>query len=611
IEVSPVEPRPGEVGHSVTNDFSIQVATVNGSGSQTANTVLMRSIFQMGIPVSGKNMFPSNIAGLPTWFTIRASKHGYIGRKKEVDFLVAMNPETAREDVMSLDRGAAVVYDEPLKLDTLRSDLHFYPVPFDKLVAPVCPDAKLRKLVRNMIYDGVLAQLLSIDMAEVRKALVKQFGKKKAKAAELNWGAAQAGYDYAARTFTKSDPFRVERMNQTAGKIIIDGNSASALGCMFAGVTVVTWYPITPSSSLVETLIGYLKRFRIDPETGKATFAVVQAEDELASIGMAIGAGWAGARSMTATAGPGLSLMSEFVGLGYYAEIPAVIFDVERVGPSTGLPTRTAQGDLLSTALLSHGDTKHPLFFPCSPEECFTMAQDAFNLAERFQTPVFVMTDLDLGMNNWMADPFPYPTKPIDRGKVLTAEDLAKAGTFARYRDLDGDGVGYRTLPATPHPAAAYFTRGSGHNDRAGYSEREDDYTNNMDRLARKFESMREHIPAPEIFTSEGARIGFVAAGTSHYAVGESRDQLRNEYGIEASYLRLKGYPFRAELVEFIRRHDRVYVVDQNRDAQLLALMRLEMDAADIARLRSVRYYGGLPLDARTVTDDVIKQEGK
>src|SRR5579859_7523102 len=417
LEVSPVEPLSGRSDHSVTNDFSIQVATVNGSGSQTANTVLMRSLFQMGIPVSGKNMFPSNIAGLPTWFTIRASKHGYIGRKKEIDFLVAMNPETAREDVMKLDGGAAVVYDEPLKLNELRSDLHFYPVPFDKLVGPVCPEAKLRKLVRNMIYDGVVGWLLSLDMEELRRALVKQFGKRKAKAAELNMGALAAGYDYASKTLTKSDPFRSERMNATAGKIIIDGNAACALGAMFAGVTVVTWYPITPSSSLVETLMGYMKRFRHDPQTGKATYAIVQAEDEIASIGMALGGGWAGARSMTATAGPGISLMSEFIGLGYYSEIPVVVFDVERVGPSTGLPTRTAQGDVLKNALLSHGDTKHPMFFPSSPEECFSMSIEAFDFAEQFQTPVFVMTGLDLGRNDWMADPFPYPEKPIDRGK--------------------------------------------------------------------------------------------------------------------------------------------------------------------------------------------------
>jgi len=610
LQVAPVETRSDDPKKQVVNDFSIQIATVNGSGSQTANSVLMRSIFQMGIPVSGKNMFPSNIAGLPTWFTIRASKQGFIARKKEIDFLIAMNPETAREDVMKLDSGAAVVYDQPLKLNELRSDLHFYPVPFDKLVGPVCPEAKLRKLVRNMIYDGILARLLDIDMEEMRKALFKQFGKRKAKAAELNMGALAAGFDYADKNLPKTDPFRVEKMNATAGKIIIEGNAAAALGSLFAGVTVVTWYPITPSSSLVESLIGYLKRFRIDKETGKATYAVVQAEDELASIGMALGAGWAGARSMTSTAGPGVSLMSEFVGLGYYAEIPAVIFDVQRVGPSTGLPTRTAQGDLLSTAVLSHGDTKHPMLFPSSCEECFTMAIESFDLSEQFQTPVFVMLDLDLGMNNWMADPFPYPTKPLKRGKVLNAEDLNRLGGFARYKDVDGDGVGYRTLPATPHNAAAYFTRGSGHNESAAYTEREDDYINNVDRLNRKFESIRATILPPIVDYKPKATIGFVALGTSHYAVEESRYQLEKEYNVQTSYLRLRAYPFNQDLLDFIRRHDRVYVVDQNRDAQILQLMRLEFEPADIAKLRSMRYYGGLPLDARTVTDDIVRQEG-
>ena len=610
IEVSPVSQSSSESRQPVINDFSIQVATVNGSGSQTANNVLMRSIFQMGIPVSGKNMFPSNIQGLPTWFTIRASKHGYVGRKKEIDFLVAMNPETAREDVLKLDPGAAVVYDEPLKLNALRSDLHFYPVPFDKLVGPVCPEPKLRKLVRNMIYDGIVGQLLSIEMDEIHKALFKQFGKKKAKAAELNWGACQAGFDYAAKTFTKTDPFRVQRMNSTAGKIIIEGNAAAALGCVFAGATVVTWYPITPSSSLIEFMIGYLKRFRIDKETGQATYAVVQAEDELSAIGMVLGAAWSGARSMTSTAGPGISLMSEFIGLGYYAEIPAVVFDVQRVGPSTGLPTRTAQGDIISTALLSHGDTRHPLLFPSSPEECFQMAIQAFDLAEQFQTPVFVMTDLDLGMNNWMADPFQYPTAPIQRGKVLTAEDLERLGGFARYKDVDGDGIGYRTLPGTNHPNAAYFTRGSGHNEKAQYTEREDDYVNNMERLARKFETMRSHVPRPGVDLRDNAKIGLVAFGTSHYALEESRDQLRAEFGIETSYLRLRAYPFTQDLVDFVRRYDRVYVVEQNRDAQLLGLMRLEFAPEDIARLRSTRYFGGLPIDARTITDDIIRQEG-
>jgi 2-oxoglutarate/2-oxoacid ferredoxin oxidoreductase subunit alpha len=610
INLNPVSSIPGGEVETLVNDFSIQVATVNGSGSQTANTILMRAILQMGVPVSGKNLFPSNIAGLPTWFTIRASRHGYIGRKKETDFLVAMNPETAQEDARKLEAGAAVLYDEPLKLNALRSDLHFYPVPFDKLVGPVCPEARLRKLVRNMIYDGVLSYLLDIDMEEIHKALIKQFGPKKAKAAELNWGAVLAGRDFAEKNLPKTDRYRIERMDQTAGKIIIDGNAAAALGCMFAGVTVVAWYPITPSSTLVESLIGYLKRFRIDKATGQATYAVIQAEDELASIGMVIGAGWAGARAMTATSGPGVSLMSEFTGLAYYAEVPAVIVNVQRVGPSTGLPTRTMQGDLLSTAVLSHGDTQHPMYFPSSPEECFSMAISAFDLAERFQCPVFLMTDLDLGMNNWMSDPFPYPTEPIRRGKVLTAEDLERLGGFARYKDVDGDGVGWRTLPGTNHPTASYFTRGSGHNERAVYSEREDDYMNNMDRLAHKFEVMRSEVTPPGIDLDAKARIGLICAGTSRYAAEESRDQLRREYGLPTSHFRLKAYPFNAQLSDFISRHDRVYVLDQNRDAQLLLLMRLELDPDLIARLRSVRYYGGLPLDARTVTDDIVRQEG-
>jgi 2-oxoglutarate ferredoxin oxidoreductase subunit alpha len=603
---APVQPSTPEI----VNDFSIQVATVNGSGSQTANAVLMRAIFQMGVPVSGKNLFPSNIAGLPTWFTIRASKDGYIARKKETDLLVAMNAETARDDLARLAPGAAVVYDEPLKLEAVRSDVHLYPVPFDKLVAPCCPEARLRKLVRNMIYDGVLAHLLGIDLEEVRQALLKQFGPRKAKAAELNWGAVQAGHDYAAKHLRKTDPFRVERMNATAGKIIIEGNAACALGALFAGVTVVSWYPITPSSSMIESLIGYLKRFRADPETGKATFAVVQCEDELASLGMVIGAGWAGARAMTATSGPGISLMAELTGLGYWAEVPAVIFDVQRVGPSTGLPTRTMQGDLLSAAVLSHGDTKHPLLFPSSPRECFSMAGEAFELAEHFQTPVFVMSDLDLGMNNWVSDPFAYPEQPIRRGKVLTAEDLARLGGFKRYQDVDGDGIGYRTLPGTPHPASGYFTRGSGHNEKGLYSEREDDYMNQLDRLARKFETLRGRVPAPWVDVDERAHLGLVCVGTSRYAVEESRDQLRREFATPTSYLRLKAYPFTAALRDFLRRHERVYVVEQNRDAQLLLLMRLEFEPEDIAKLRSVRYYGGAPLDARTVTDEIVRQEG-
>jgi 2-oxoglutarate ferredoxin oxidoreductase subunit alpha len=593
----------------VVNNMSIQVATVNGSGSQSSNTVLLRSIFQMGVPVSGKNLFPSNIAGLPTWYTIRANKDGYIARKKEIDFVIAMNAETAQEDVMSVAPGAAVLYDEPLNLNKLRSDLIFYPVPYDKLVAPVCPEAKLRKLVKNMIYVGVAAQLLGIDMAEVEKALRKQFATK-VKAANLNLAAVRAGFDYAATNLTKQDPYFIQRMNKNQGMIIIDGNSAAALGCMFAGVTVVTWYPITPSSSLVETLIDYMKEYRIGPD-GKATFAIVQAEDELAAIGMVLGAGWAGARSMTATAGPGISLMAEFVGLSYYAEVPGVVWDIQRVGPSTGLPTRTSQGDILSTAFLSHGDTKNILLLPCSVAECFTMAQDAFNLAEQFQTLVFVMSDLDLGMNNWMSDPFEYPKEPINRGKVLSKEDLDRLGGFARYQDVDGDGVGYRTLPGTEHPAAAYFTRGTGHNEKSGYSERPDDFEKNMERINKKFDTARSFVPRPELMSTGKSKIGIIAYGTSHWAIIEARDQLRDEYHIEADYLRLKAYPFSREVHEFIEQHDRVYVIEQNRDAQMLSLIKLDIKPELVTRLRSIAHIHGLPLDARSVTDELISMEGK
>jgi 2-oxoglutarate ferredoxin oxidoreductase subunit alpha len=593
----------------VVNDMSIQVATVNGSGSQSSNTVLLRSIFQMGVPVSGKNLFPSNIAGLPTWYTIRANKDGYIARKKEIDFLIAMNAETAHEDVLSLAAGAAVLYDEPLNLNSLRNDLTFYAVPYDKLVAAVCPEAKLRKLVKNMIYVGVVAKLLDLDMAEVEKALRKQFAKK-LKAANLNMAAAQAGFDYAASNLKKQDPFRIVRMDKNLGKIIIDGNSAAALGCMFAGVTVVTWYPITPSSSLVETLIDYMKEHRIGPD-GKATFAIVQAEDELAAIGMVIGAGWAGARSMTATAGPGISLMAEFAGLAYYTEVPGVIWDIQRVGPSTGLPTRTSQGDILSTAFLSHGDTKNILLIPNSVSECFDMATEAFNLAEQFQTIVFVMSDLDLGMNNWMSDPFKYPETPINRGKVLSKEDLERLGTFSRYKDVDGDGIGWRTLPGTDHPAAAYFARGSGHNEKSQYSERPDDFERNMERINRKFETARSFVPRPEVVSAGKSKIGIIAYGTSHWALVESRDQLKKEYNFEADYLRLRAYPFTREVHEFVEQHERVYIVEQNRDAQMLSLLKLDLRPELVTRLRSISHIHGLPLDARSITDEIMTMEGK
>lgn len=591
---------------TVVNDFTIQVATVNGSGSQTANLVLLRSIFQMGVPVSGKNLFPSNIAGLPTWFTIRASHKGYIARKKEIDFLVAMNPETAREDVMTLDPGRTVVYDEPLRLNALRSDLIVYPVPFDKLVAEISHDAKLRRLVKNMIYDGVVAYLLDIDLGEMEKALNKQLGRKP-KAMQLNMGALEIGQKYASEHLEKRHQYRIQRMNKTEGQVLVEGNAAAAMGCMFAGCTVVAWYPITPSSSLPETLIGYMRKYRMDQD-GKATFAIVQAEDEIAALGMVVGASWAGARAMTSTSGPGISLMSEFAGLAYYAELPAVVFDIQRVGPSTGLPTRTSQGDILFAATNSHGDTRHVLLLPGSVAECYEMAMTAFDLAERLQTVVFVMSDLDLAMNTWMSPTFQYPDKPLDRGKVLDAAKIRELGaSWGRYKDVDGDGIPWRSLPGTDGPA--FFTRGSGHNEQALYTERPDDYVRNLDRIAKKFQTAKGLVPRPAIKTTPGARVGIIAFGSSDSAVEESRDQLAEEAQLSTSYLRLRAYPFTDEVEAFVRAHDRIYVVEQNRDAQMLSLFRMDFDPALSGKLRSVRHYSGLPIDARSITEGILSQE--
>jgi 2-oxoglutarate ferredoxin oxidoreductase subunit alpha len=590
------------------NDFSIQVATVNGSGSQSANSVLMRAIFQMGVPVNGKNLFPSNIAGLPTWFTIRANKNGYLARKAEVDFAIAMNPQTAREDALSVVPGGALLADASLGLRGLRQDISYYEAPFMTLASQVSPEVRLRKLLSNMIYVGVIAQILGIDPAEIEKAIQKQF-MSKLKAVEINIKAARAGMEHARANLPKSDPFRIERMDKTRDKIIIDGNTAAALGAMFGGCTVVTWYPITPSTSIVEQMITYMKKYRMDPQTGKPTFAIVQAEDELAAVGMVIGAGWAGARSMTATSGPGLSLMSEFVGLAYFAEVPAVIWNVQRVGPSTGMPTRTSQGDIISTYLLSHGDTKHIMLIPATVEECFLFAQDAFNLAEKFQTPVFCMSDLDLGMNPWISDAFPYPENiPIDRGKVLSAEDLDRLKGFSRYLDVDGDGIPYRTLPGTHHPAAGYFTRGSGHNERAEYSERPDDYERLVDRLARKVANARHSVPAPVVEGSSGASIGIIAFGSTHHAIGECRDQLMANHGIGTNYLRIRALPFRKEVETFLERHDRIYVVEQNRDAQMRSLLTLDFPER-ASKLRSVLHYNGIPIDAFTITEAVLARE--
>jgi 2-oxoglutarate ferredoxin oxidoreductase subunit alpha len=600
----------GELGarKRVINDFSINVATVNGSGSQSANSVLLKSIFGMGVPVSGKNLFPSNIAGQPTWFIIRASKDGYVARKQESEVLIALNPETAQADVMALPAGGVVIYEEHLKLNQLRRDLVFYEVPFDKITATICPEVKLRKLVKNMIYVGVAAHLLAIDLNVVEAGLRRQFAKKQ-KVFDLNFGAVKAGYDYARANLVKSDPYYIEPMNETEGKIIIDGNAACGMGAVFAGVTVVAWYPITPSTSVVEATTDLLKKLRVTPE-GKATFAVIQAEDELAAIGMVLGAGWAGARAMTATSGPGISLMAEFTGLGYFAEIPGVIFDVQRTGPSTGMPTRTQQSDLLSVAFLSHGDTKHIILLPGSVKECFELSIAAFDLAERMQTPVFVLTDLDLGMNNWMSEPFDYPTKPLDRGKVLTAEDLERLGGFARYRDVDGDAIGWRTLPGTPHPKAAYFTRGTGHTDTAAYTEKPEEYVALMERLALKFEKARELVPAPVVVRNSGAKIGFLAFGSTDCALTESLDQITKRYNVQADYLRIRAYPFARAIHEFVTTHERVYVVEQNRDAQLNSLLKLDLPADQVVKLRSILHYNGLPIDAESITKEFVLQEG-
>jgi 2-oxoglutarate ferredoxin oxidoreductase subunit alpha len=592
----------------VVNDFSINVATVNGSGSQSANSVLLKSIFGMGVPVSGKNLFPSNIAGLPTWFLIRASKDGYVARKRGSEILVALNPETARQDVLDLPSGGVAICEENLNLSQYRDDVVFYPVPFDKITASICPEAKLRKLVRNMVYVGVVAQVLSIDLGVVESGLRKQFSKKQ-KVFDLNFGAVKAGFDYARENFTKQDPFFIEPMNQTAGKIIIDGNAACGMGAVFAGVTVVAWYPITPSTSVVEATTDLLNKFRVTPE-GKATFAVVQAEDELAAIGMVLGAGWAGARSMTATSGPGISLMAEFTGLGYYAEIPGVIFDVQRTGPSTGMPTRTQQSDLLSVAFLSHGDTKHIVLLPGSVKECFELGYAAFDLAERLQTPVFVLSDLDLGMNNWMSEPFDYPATPLDRGKVLTAADLERLGGFARYRDVDGDAIGWRTLPGTPHPKAAYFTRGSGHNDAAEYTEKPDEYQEVMDRLARKFDNARKLVPGPVTVKDGTSKVGFLAYGSTDFALRESLDQIKKEHGLDVDYMRIRAFPFAHEIHDFVAAHERIYVVEQDRDAQLASLLKLDLPADQVTKLRSILHYNGLPVDARSITEEFATKEG-
>lgn len=587
------------------NDFSIHVATVNGSGSMTSNPIVAKTLFRMGIPVGCKSIFPSNIFGLPSWYTIRVSKEGFVGRRRDVQIYVGMNEETFLEDLKGIAPGGVVLYNTNFRLPQIvaRTDVTVYPVPFGELARIHVEDVRLRRYLVNMIYVGALAELLGMDF-EVLKQVVADGFRSKAKAVDANMKAVQAGADYVRQHLPKKDPFKVEKMNLTSGLMLIEGNTAAALGCLYAGCTVATWYPITPSSSLCESLEDYFKEFRVDQASGKNKFAILQAEDEIAAVGMALGAGWAGARSMTSTSGPGISLMTEFVGLGYYAEIPAVIFNIQRMGPSTGLPTRTAQGDILQAAHLSHGDTKHIVLFPCSVKECFEFAMAGFDLAERFQTPVFVLSDLDIGMNLWMSEVFDYPEKPFDRGKVLSAEDLDRVKKFERYRDVDGDGIPYRTLPGTKHPLASYFTRGSGHDEAARYTESSEAYQRNMDRLARKYEIARENVPAPILSDEEGAEIGLVAYGSSEHAMVEARSQLRTA-GIKTRYLRIRALPFAKDVLKFFERCRRVYVIEQNRDGQMEALLRMELSPASIEKIRSVRYYSGKPIDADTITEHV------
>lgn len=605
---------PGE--SPCINDLAIRVGTVNGSGSQSANLVILRALHGMGIPCSGKNVFPSNIEGLPTWFHIRASAKGYVGNRLDTPILVCMNEATAVDDVKMLKPGAICIYRDDIDADlrAIRNDVQFFPAPFTKLVEKAYPPDKtdkgyrdkLRKVI-NMVYVGVVARAIGIEMEEVHNAIKREFPGRKAKAAAINISAVDVGFEWAEQNLPTDLPFQVRRMEGTKDQILIEGNKAAALGSLFGGANVLTWYPITPSSSLAEYAEEYLKKYRTGPD-GKRTFAVVQAEDELAAIGMAIGAGWAGARAITATSGPGISLMAEFIGLAYFAEIPVAVVDVQRMGPSTGLPTRTSQGDVLKLYLLGHGDCRHIVLLPGSVGECYTMTIDAIDLAQEFQTTVFVATDLDLGMNLWLSDPFPYPSKPIRRGKVLREADLERLGQFERYRDVDGDGVCYRTVPGTSHPLAAYFTRGTGHNEKSGYSERPEDWKRNIDRLKRKLETARRELPPPYIDKSPDAKVGLIAYGSTHPAIVEARDLL-TEQGVPTSYCRLRALPVADEVANFVSQHDRVYVVEQNRDGQIYSLLRATLDGTLDDRLVSVLHYNGTPIAAENITRPILEWE--
>jgi 2-oxoglutarate/2-oxoacid ferredoxin oxidoreductase subunit alpha len=590
---------PPAAGSERVNNFTITFCTINGSGSATANNVLLRALFKMGIPVSGKNIFPSNIQGLPTWYTIRCSNVGFLARVEDDDITVAMNPASFAKDIAYTSPGGVLFYADDIRLPITRTDITVYPMPVKKLAKEANVPSSLRDYIANMVYVGVLSQMLGIKLEVINEVLDYHF-KGKRKAIDSNAAVITAAAQWAAANLVKKDPFHVEPMQATDGFIMADGNTAGALGAIFGGVQFAGWYPITPASSLAESLNEYLPELRKDPATGKNTFVVVQAEDELAAIGMSVGAGWAGLRSMTSTSGPGFSLMTEYAGLAYFTEVPLVIWDVQRVGPSTGLPTRTAQGDLTMANFLGHGDTQYVILIPGSVNECFEFGWKAFDLAERLQTPVIVLSDLDLGMNQWMTRPFDYPDKPMDRGKILWEGDLEKLqGQWARYLDVDGDGIPYRTVVGNQHGRSAYFTRGTGHDENARYSEEPDVWEKLMQRLAKKMETARTMVPKPVIENDEEAEIGIISMGSADPAIEEARSMLADA-GIKSDYMRIRALPFSSEVLEFIRKHTHNYVVELNRDGQLNQLLILAAPE-ESTRLISTAHSDGMPLSARWV----------
>ncbi len=589
------------------NEFSVNIATVNGSGSQTANLTLIRSIFKMGIPVSGKNIFPSNIQGLPTWYKIRVSEAGYLARSQKTEIAVAMNPKTFLDDLDDLAPGGVFLYADHIKEPILREDLLLCPMPVKTLVKQANPPRKLRDYIANMVYVGVLAYLLDIQLETLKSALEFHF-KGKQSAVDFNLTVIQDAFKWAENNLEIVSPFKVQPLNLTDGCHLANGNTAGALGTIYGGMHFLSWYPITPATSLPEAIIEYAPGLRKDPETGKNTYAIIQAEDELAAVGMLVGAGWAGLRAMTATSGPGLSLMGEYTSLAYFAEIPIVVWNVQRVGPSTGLPTRTAQGDVNLTYYLGQGDTEHVVLIPGSVKECFEFGWKALDLAELLQTPVFVLSDLDLGQNQWMTPPFEYPDTPIERGKILWEEDLEKIkDDWGRYLDLDGDNIPYRTVPGNQHPKSAYFTRGTGHDEYANYSEKPEDWEENLDRIKRKVDSSRTMLPEPEITTRSGSKNGIIAFGSTDFAVREACDCLAAE-GVKLDYLRVRALPVSSKVLDFIRKYEQVYVIENNRDGQMHSILSLELPdrASDLV---SLSHIDGLPLSAEWIKDAVLEEE--